>query len=440
MANGEMRIARARSAAGVSPCILFAMCVVTTLCGNARADSSSLPIDPPAATVAAMFRAGRYAELVDNTRGCEPGVVLDAERVNRVMLRAISLRRLGRPEEAIVDFDCTVEVVRAFDNVDAAQYGELFYELAELYGEQGDIERALQIVDEGLRIRPRSPTHQILAAYWHETLGRLDEARMRYREVLPTLPPDSEGNVVVTARLGRLDRRSPAAIASPGTQAIRLTPHVLLVPLNDSDSRVNLRDLCVLIEHRLQLRCSVVAPLTIPDHALRTGERLQYDAERVLGVLGQARLPDDHEVFVLALTSRDIFAGDAQYLFSLQDPSRRMALVSSYRLLERLPPYWDPKVLATRRLLIQVLSAIGNGLGLARPRSPQCPLAYPNSVAEFVGKSTRLCESTQTQWRQMREQIGGREARFDQQRLETLGRVLNEYLIEPEPRLEDRAP
>jgi predicted Zn-dependent protease len=137
-------------------------------------------------------------------------------------------------------------------------------------------------------------------------------------------------------------------------------------------------------------------------------------------------------VFVVGVTSHDMYAEDANFVFSISFPEWRVAVVSSYRLTERLPAYWDADVLATRRVLVELLSAIGTGLSLARPTSAHCPLAYPNSLKQFIERSDRLCDSTRTQWRSLLSDLGDRPLRFDAVRLAALARAEREYLIEPD--------
>ncbi len=396
------------------------------------------PDSGPRERVLKLFDAARYAELVGFTQGLEEGGNTNANTVDIVALRAISLRRLGHTREAVRNFEAAVEVVRSFDNVNAGAFGELFYELAELYGEQGDSERALAVVNEGLQIRPQSPTHQILAGYWHEKLGNSDAARAQYREVLAALAPGTEGRVVVEARLAALKGAdsSHRVRVEQKAQAVRLSPPILVVPINGIDERLDLLDVCLLLEAEVQLRCTVNAMVRVPEEKLLVGERLQYNGYHLLELLRQGRPPGREDVFVLGVTNRDMYMGDARFVFSMQDTKGRVAVVSSYRLLERLPAYWDARVLATRRMLVQMLSAVGSGFGLQRPSSAHCPLAYPNSVEEFLMKGTHLCESTRAQWRQTLEAIGGRQARFDDQRLATLIRLQQRYLIESGQSLE----
>ena len=380
------------------------------------------------------FRAGHYEEVVELGGAQLEGRDVDERTLNTAMLRGISLRRLGRNEEAIRGFEAALPAVRSLDNVTAERFGELLYDLAELYGERGDIQRALETVQEGLRIRPQSATHQLLAAYWYELLGDQDSAQVRYREILPTLAAGSEGYVVAGERLAALAGRAPTQGVQlvQREQVVHASRRILLVPINQVDDRVDLADACLLLESKLELPCGVNSPVEIPEERFIEEGRTLYHSGRIASLLHQGRRPDSENVFVVGVTSHDMYSGDANFVFSSQYPEWRVAVVSSYRLTERLPAYWDADVLATRRVLIQLLSAIGNGFGLDRPTSAHCPLAYPNGVAAFLKKSDRLCESTRTQWRDALNVLAGRRMRFDDARLAELARAERQYLMEPD--------
>ncbi len=384
--------------------------------------------------VVELFRAGRYDEVVELGGRQLDGRDVDERTLNTAILRGVSLQRLGRNEEAIRDFEAGLPALRALDNVQAERYGELLYNLAELYGEGGEIQRALETVEEGLRIRPQSTTHQLLAAYWYELLGDQNIAQARYGEILPTLAAGSEGHVVTMERLAALAQRNSAQSAHPvqREQVVHISRRIVLVPINQIDDRIDLSDTCLLLESKLELPCSVNSLVEIPEERITVGGRTLYHADRIASLLYHSRRPDSENVFVIGVTSHDIYAGDANFLFSAQYPDWHVAVVSSYRLTEHLPAYWDADVLATRRLLIQLLSAVGTGFGLDRPTSPHCPLAYPNGVEAFMNKSDRLCASTRTQWRNTLTALEGRRVHFDGARLAELAKAQRKYLVEPE--------
>jgi predicted Zn-dependent protease len=114
---------------------------------------------------------------------------------------------------------------------------------------------------------------------------------------------------------------------------------------------------------------------------------------------------------------------------SSQIPDWGLSVVSTYRLTERLPDFGDARLLATRRFTIQLFSAIGNGLGLVRPTSAHCPLAYVNGVEAFTRKSHRLCESTRVQLRERVSQFTDAPVQFDTVRLARLEEAERRFLF-----------
>ena len=107
-----------------------------------------------------------------------------------------------------------------------------------------------------------------------------------------------------------------------------------------------------------------------------------------------------------------------------------MGVLSASRLTTDIPDYYEPEIVATRRVALQALSTTGSMLGFTRPTDAECPLAYPESFREFQHKRLRLCPSDEQQRDQLLRRRGGTPDRFGRSRNDMIARVYRTYFIE----------
>jgi predicted Zn-dependent protease len=105
-------------------------------------------------------------------------------------------------------------------------------------------------------------------------------------------------------------------------------------------------------------------------------------------------------------------------------------VLSTSRFAANMPDYYEPEILATRRVMLQALSTTGSMLGLTRPTDPLCPLAYPSSFDEFQQKRMKLCRSEEEQRDRLLLRRGGQAARFGRSRSDEVALVYRKYFIE----------
>ena len=381
-----------------------------------------------------LFRAHRYPDVIavaEKHFGRR-----DPSPDNLLLLRfqAESYRKLDRTGDAIRAYETALPVVRSLDDVKAEGFAPILYELAMLRDATGDTQGAVPILEEGLRLRPASAMHRALLAAWYQDTGDGERARDLFRELLDAAPPGSEPHVVAARRLALASQ----AASEPATRA-ELTQRaaIALVPLGELDRRIDPVGICLVLETQLWLPCIALPPQQFPDELGFDPERNQWRAGSVLAALGAARpaiargfrVPEEW-VFVLGVTSQDLFDGDANFLFGASNADARVAVVSSWRTLEALPRYFAPEALAGRRLAIQALSAVGTGLGFERPMSQHCPLAYPNGIEAFVLQRGELCADTLRQRDALLARLGGERMHHDAVRAAAAARTAHAYLIE----------
>jgi predicted Zn-dependent protease len=386
-----------------------------------------------------LFRAHRYPDLVALAEKHFARNEPSPENLLLLHLQAASYRKLDRRLEAVETYERGVSVVRTLDNVHAEPFAVLLYELATLYDAEGDIRRAITVLEEGLKLRPGSAMHRALLAAWYQDLGDAGKAESLFREVLESAPEGSEPHAVAERRLATGAAVSPRSYLEFAPVTADLTRHLVIavVPLNDIDPRVDLAGICLVIEAELWIPCGVVPPSHFPEALLLDSERNQYLAGRVLAALGSAEisiargpLEPDGGIFVLGVTSHDLFDADTNFVFSSSNVEHRVGILSSYRLLDDLPRYWAAEGLAGRRLSIQALSTVGTGLGFQRPISERCPLAYPNGVEAFVLKRGELCASEARERDAYLAGLGSRRMQPDAVRSAAIARTRHAYLLD----------
>jgi predicted Zn-dependent protease len=137
-----------------------------------------------------------------------------------------------------------------------------------------------------------------------------------------------------------------------------------------------------------------------------------------------------HEV--VAVVDRDLFGPNTSFVFSWQGRADRggIGVLSTYRFVEGLPDYYEPAIVATRRVAIQALSTTSRMFGFCRSTDPQCPTAYPESLHEFLQKRPRLSESEEQQRDELLASRGGTAELFGPARSAAIARVYRAYQVE----------
>lgn len=386
-----------------------------------------------------LFQAHRHAELIELAEAHFIDHKASVDNLVLLHLQALSYHQLKRSKEAIQVYETAIPVVRALDNVHAERWGRLFYEVAALYDADGDTRRAVITLEEGLRLRPVSGLHRALLAAWYQDLGNNERADSLFREVLDATPEGSEPHAVAVRRLALGSDLEPEA-----TESNKLLPRaeltrqmaIALLPINDVDHRIDLTAICLVLEAKLWIPCAVHPGLHLPEEQVLNAERNQYDAERVLKAMHavapqiEGGFRGSNGIFVLGVTARDLYLGNGNFVFSASNTPARVGVLSSYRLLGDLPRYWDPEALAGRRIAIQALSTVGTGLGIDRPVSDHCPLAYPNGLEAFLRKRSRLCASTQEARDAILDRLGGERIHPDSRRIAAVEFVHRLYLLD----------
>ena len=206
-----------------------------------------------------------------------------------------------------------------------------------------------------------------------------------------------------------------------------------IVPVNQPPSNVVLADVCLMLEASWHLRCKVLPPVIIPEATLLDASRKQYNADVMLAEI-ERLLPrgSNRPSHVLAITDRDIFGGDARFVFSWQrgNETNGVGVLSTSRFTADIPDFYEPEVIATRRVALQSLSTTGSMFGFQRPTDPECPTAYPETLREFRQKRLRLCASEEQQRDALVRRHGGGPAPFTPELTQRVQQFYRTYFVE----------
>jgi predicted Zn-dependent protease len=354
---------------------------------------------------------------------------LDERTLGVLLMKAESQRHLSRVPGAIDSYQRALPFIERLNNVAQRRFVMVYFRLATLYRVQGRHDTAIRFVEAGLTREPQNAYYQILLGQLLGERGDRARALKHFEAVLASPTPNPEERVVLRIKIDRLRTGAPA-----GTPLHLPSPHLHaglslgIVPLNRPAATVSVADVCLLLESKWLVRCAVLPPVDVDEAALLNPQRGQYDADRILEELAR-RYPAHqrpHRI-VIALTGRDIFGPDTNYVFSWQAPPAGLGVLSTYRFTAGLEDFYEPTIIGTRRLGIQFLSTSGSLLGFARPTRPECPLAYPHDFREFALKSSKLCESTIEQRDALLRKTGGPTTPFDARKIAEIQRVYATY-------------
>ena len=413
--------------------VVAASMMTVPACGLVSASQDRTEV----AEIARLHYSAQHEAVVQRVRRFTSGQPLTMAHVSMLFFKAESEYQLGRPDTAIHDYHAALEIVeKSTNNVNQRQYAAAYFRLGALLDERQQIDAAITTVEAGLRLVPQHVQAQIQYGDLLLQRGERERALQLYRKVQSSSLAVNEERVVLAIKIDRLAAGTPNAPATPSdltASAFYPKLSIGLVPLNGPRNEANLADVCIILEGSWRVRCELLEPLIIAEGEILDRERGQYAADRILSVL-RHRLPESsrQHPYVLAVTDRDMFGPDTSFVFSWQGGSDRTGtgVLSTSRLVEAIPAYYEPGIISTRRVALQAISSSGRMMNFARPIDPECPLAYPASLREFQQKRLRLCESDEQQRDRLLARLGGSPEPFGRIRNDAFARVRRTYFID----------
>ncbi len=352
------------------------------------------------------------------------------DHIGLLLIKAEAHFQLMEQQKGIESLEHTLPIIKNMHNVSQRKYSHVYFSLGRLYRHQENFLTAIRHVKDGLVLEPQDIYHQIFLGELYRLLGKPDLALSHYRTIgkLPTLK--EEERLVIQRKINQLRNVTEIGNKKWDVLHARLYEGVSykILPINNFGSLINLHDICILVQSKYLFPCEVLSPIELDENIILERRRDQYSGDKIHEELLR-RYPDpaNRNFFVIAVTDRDIFGNDTNFVFSWQDRSWKIGVVSTYRFVAGLDDFYEMDIIPTRRLGIQFLSTIGSLHKFSRPISPNCPLAYPNDFVEFSGKSSKLCESTISQRDAILKKFGGPGRLFSPQEKKEINRVYSKY-------------
>ena len=384
-----------------------------------------------------LFYDGHYAQVVSDVDRFIAMHPTSVETVAAMLMKAESQYRLDDSAGAVRTYqEALLQAEKITSNVTMRRFAPAYFRLAQILKEQRRLDLAVTAVEAGLRLAPQETLGQIFLGQLLAESGQITRALAHFRTQLASSVPIAEERAVLGMKADRLAVGQPGASISPPALESALIysgPSIGIVPVNQLPSNVALADVCLLLEASWRVRCTVLPPIMIPEATVLDASRKQYNAGVMLTEI-ERLLPrgSKRPSHVLAITDHDIFGGDARFVFSFQrgDETNGVGVLSTSRFAADIPDFYEPEVIATRRVALQSLSTTGSMFGFQRPTDPECPTAYPETLREFQQKRLRLCASEEQQRDALVRRQGGGSAPFTPELTQRIQQFYRTYFVE----------
>ena len=128
---------------------------------------------------------------------------------------------------------------------------------------------------------------------------------------------------------------------------------------------------------------SYAGMIELPDNAYNP-KRHQYFSPTIIKICKQEALKLGFDK-VLGITSADIYAARATYIFGQAELLGKVALVSYFRLRD------DDQKIFMERLLKESIHEIGHTLGLRHCRNFECVMYFSRDISDTDKKTFKFC-------------------------------------------------
>jgi predicted Zn-dependent protease len=205
---------------------------------------------------------------------------------------------------------------------------------------------------------------------------------------------------------------------------------IKIQPLEPYSSQLDLADVCTLLKSKYLVKCEVLPTVRMEENGILDSKRDQYGADKIISGLAKDHPnPQVNRYVLVAVTDKNIYRGDTNFVFSTQNSKMGLGVVSTYMFRASLPPE-EKETIYNRRMGIQFMSTAGKVIGLTVPSDPTCALAYPNSLDDFNKKTSKLCGNNAAERDIFLSQYGGATRDFSQEERDEIERVYKKYYFE----------
>lgn len=117
--------------------------------------------------------------------------------------------------------------------------------------------------------------------------------------------------------------------------------------------------------------------------------RKQYDANRILEHVSTET--GNGSITVLAITRRDIFSDDLNFVFGIANPKLGTAIISTNRLGET-GERKEAKEIILKRIQKEAVHEVGHLKGLKHCPDPKCVMSFSKTLLDVDRKEKLLCD------------------------------------------------
>lgn len=167
---------------------------------------------------------------------------------------------------------------------------------------------------------------------------------------------------------------------------------IRIIPVGDLPEKI-LESLIAEMPLLLNAKARLMPGLQLPEETMNRLRR-QYDAEKIMSILSRTHEAKfiDKEVPTLFITEADIYYAGLNFVFGLEDPEKRCAIISLARLKQEFYDGSPNLTVLADRTVKEAVHEIGHYLGLDHCGHSWCVMNFSPSVSDVDAKQKTFCK------------------------------------------------
>jgi len=270
-------------------------------------------------------------------------------------------------------------------NVSVRGREDAVFQLAEHYEAEGELLRAIELYEYGLKINSWRYAYQVrLIALYHER-GDMNAAIEKALSVYEF----SDDEWAIEQAQAYLDVYYTGPDPKSAAQFFD-SAEIVLVPVGNPDMRI-LELVRAELEELVGVRY-LISETVVPIHTFERKFAKQFNADTLLrAVANRWDAGDDGGVYrgFLGVSDQDMFANDFNFLFGWARPG--YGVLSYHRFRKWWNHFFVEDSAFIDRIVKQGVSSSFFILGIKRCSTPSCVRAYPNTLTEHERKTRDIC-------------------------------------------------